>query len=197
MLYAKAHQRQDAEICDIVGSLARLMRSRLTNGDQALASLREELDCAKSYLDLQKQRFGDLLEWSVEVEDPELLDLPIPRLCLQPLVENSLVHGLEPKRGGGRVDVAVWEEDAGICIRVKDDGLGFPEDSPETGRSAVKAAGGEAPRHNAIALKNLARRMELLYGGRARLDIKSVAGKGAEVSLLIPKEAPHAARTDC
>ena len=120
----------------------------------------KSLTIARYYIDLQQSRFGAAnLHFSVDYEDEDILHCLVPRLTIQPLVENAVVHGLErPRRGLGSVMVRLWEEDSSVCVRVEDDGVGF--DPAEVDLEKAQEAG----RHDHIALPNILRRLNLLYG---------------------------------
>ena len=132
------------------------------------------------YLELQKERFGDSLNYSIDLESPEILQYSIPKLTIQPLVENSVVHGLEPKCGGGEVRISIWEEENAMYIRVKDNGVGFNASALPTEETAANS------RHNHIALENIARRIQLLYGKNYGMSIHSVPGKGTQITISLP-----------
>ncbi len=169
------------EICHMVSNLAQLLRANLTHRHEQAIPLREELRYVRYYLELQKKRFADSLSYSIDLEDPSILDYYLPKLTIQPLVENSIVHGLEPKRGGGSVYVGIWEDEDALYIRVSDDGVGFDT-------SQVDLDTGEDCRHNHIALANIARRIQLLYGDRCGLKIVSAPDKGTEITITLPPE---------
>lgn len=170
------------DISHMVTNLASLLRGNIGigSGSQKI-TLEQELGYVRYYLDLQRQRFGENLVYSIEQEDDELLRYLVPRLTIQPLVENAIVHGLEPRRGLGTVSIRLWEEDQSICVRVEDDGVGFDVSTLDlSGETA--AAGG----HNHIALPNVIRRLQLLYGDQADLKITSEPGRGTSVLLTLP-----------
>ena len=96
-------------------------------------------------------------------------------------MENAIVHGLEPRRGLGSVAVRLWEETQNICVRIEDDGVGFDPENLDLARE-VESAG----QHNHIALTNVLRRLHLLYGDRADLQIRSKPGQGTTVLLTLP-----------
>lgn len=170
------------DLSRMVTDLAQLLRGNIGVGsNNQKISFAQELNYVRYYLDLQRERFGEGLSYSVEYEDEELLRCCVPRLTIQPLVENAIVHGLEPRRGLGNVTVRIWEEDQTVCVRVEDDGVGFePEKLDLTGEKEPTTA------HNHIALPNILRRLDLLYGDRASLKINSAPGRGTTVLLALP-----------
>ncbi|WP_455582795.1 sensor histidine kinase [Dysosmobacter sp.] len=170
------------DLSRMVTDLAQLLRGNIgVGGGSQKITFAQELNYVRYYMDLQQGRFGESLRCSVDYEDEEILQYLLPRLSIQPLVENAIVHGLEPRRGLGSVSVRLWEEDSSVCVRVEDDGVGF--DPSQVDLSDGADCGG---RHNHIALPNILRRLRLLYGDRAGLDIRSSPGRGTTVLLMLP-----------
>ena len=169
------------ELCRMVSNLANLLRANVSNRGRQKITLEEELRYARYYLELQKERYGEKLRYEIELESQDLLRCYLPKLTIQPLVENSVVHGLENKRGGGSVRISIWEEEDGIDIRVWDDGVGFDaaglfQDGP----------GEEDRHHNHVALPNVQRRIQLLYGQEYGLRVTSAPGSGTTVLVNLP-----------
>ena len=113
------------DISRMVTNLASLLRGNIGAGSSQKVPFEQELRYVHYYLDLQREAVRENLVYSVEYEDEELLHYLVPRLTIQPLVENAIVHGLEPRRGLGCVSLRLWEEDQSICVRVEDNGVGF------------------------------------------------------------------------
>ena len=166
-------------ICTTVQNLAQLLRASVVNHGKQIITLQEELDSVKYYLALQKERFEEKLQYTVDVEDDKLLGCYLPKLTIQPLIENSIVHGLEPKRHGGWVRVSIWEEEDAVYIRVYDDGVGFDP-------SAIPQPGSDDKHHTHVALHNIERRFQLLYGEPYGMSIKSEPGHGTSIVLTLP-----------
>lgn len=169
------------DLCRVVSNLANLLRANVSNRGQQKITLEEELHYVRYYLELQKERYGENLCYEIELESQELLRYYLPKLTIQPLVENSVVHGLENKRGGGSVRISVWEEEDEIDIRVWDDGVGF-----DTASLFQDSADKSADRHNHIALPNVQRRIQLLCGQAYGLRVTSVPGSGTTVLVNLP-----------
>ncbi|MBP2702440.1 histidine kinase [Microbispora sp. RL4-1S] len=140
-------------------------------------TLADELSCVDRYLLLERARFGDRLRFTVQVA-PEVLRVPVPFLCLQPLVENAIKHGMP-----GEVRVVI--EDAGpeAHISVEDDGIGM---DPEH----VRAILGEEPR-GGIGLSNVDLRMRHIYGPEYGLVVRTAPGEGTRIQLRVPKIRPE------
>lgn len=171
-----AGQKQTA---DLVVSLGSLLSANVRTRHRQQITLREELEYVRYYLALQHARF-DNLRTSVEVEDDALLDCLMPKLTIQPLVENSFVHGLEDRDSQGEVRVRCWEEDGLLLLLVKDNGKGFDPSRWQQPREGPSKTG------SGIALYNINRRIQLLYGAEYGLRVESAPGRGASVWVSLP-----------
>ena len=167
-------QTGDRTVGELVVALSELLRSNLLLKDQPKISIEQELSYIRTYLYIQKMRFEDKLTYSIELEAPCISRCRIPKLTIQPLVENAVVHGLENRCGGGHVSVRIWEEDC-LYIRVSDNGVGFDPAAPRPDGKG-----------NHIALLNLQKRIALYYGEGYGLTLKSQPGTGTEALLTLP-----------
>ncbi|MCU1337686.1 MAG: signal transduction histidine kinase, LytS [Bryobacterales bacterium] len=157
---------------DTVLNLADIFRYFLET-KKTLVPLEEEMHIVKAYLDVERLRLGDKLQLEISVT-PEAQVVPIPILSIQPLVENAVKHGIAPQAGGGLIQIhAGIDANGSLVISVRDTGPGFSK-SNRTG----------------VGLENVERRLELCYGGDARLTIESSAS-GSEVSVRIPAASPR------
>jgi two-component system LytT family sensor kinase len=158
--------------------LANILRALLKDHD-SFVPLSEELNFTDDYLDIEVVRFGEKLRVEKQI-DPRTLDVLVPTILLQPLIENSIKHGLEPRISGGTVTLRSRLEGNRIVIEVADDGVGV-------GNKPASAL----PREGAgIGLKNVRERLEVLYGNQARFTVVSNPGRGTLVSIEIPSD-PH------
>jgi two-component system LytT family sensor kinase len=150
-------------------------------------TLAEELRSIDRYLLLERARFGDRLRVILRVA-PEVLPVAVPFLCLQPLVENAVRHGLENKPGTGHVTITA--EDAGddALIRVEDDGVGM---DPEQLRRQLSGTAG----NDSIGLGNVDERLRTVYGPAYGLVVETALGAGTKVSVRVPKRRPEARAT--
>lgn len=171
------------ELCRIVSNLANLLRANVANRGQQKITLEEELRYVRYYLELQKERYGEKLRYEIELESQDLLCYYLPKLTIQPLVENSVVHGLENKRGGGSVRISIWEEEDGIDIRVWDDGVGFNTENLFLSDVDMDELDEQ---HNHVALPNVQRRIQLLYGQAYGIRVTSAPGNGTTVLVNLP-----------
>ncbi len=158
-------------ITKLSGLLRRLMRST-----DHFVTLREELESIDEYLDIEVVRFGPQLSVVKEIA-PGTLDVIVPSMILQPLIENSIKHGLSRKIDGGRITIKAVRRDGHLVIEVHDDGLGMSEDRLE------HAVGG------GIGLSNVNERLRTIYGAHYQLKLTSVPGSGTCAQVEIPEMA--------
>ena len=158
-------------------SLAAFFRLSL-NGGRELVSVADELDHMRQYLYIQKERYGDKLNYEIGEAD-ELSDYTVPKIILQPVVENSIYHGIKPLDGPGYVTVTVKEMGERLIFTVADNGVGFNPEKPQTGKRKGKGS---------VGLKNVDERLKLYYGPDYGLQIDSSPGKGCTVYLIVGKK---------
>lgn len=158
-------------------SLAAFFRLSL-NGGRELVSVADELEHVRQYLYIQKERYGDKLEYEIcEVE--ELSDYTVPKIILQPVVENSIYHGIKPSNSPGHIKVTVREMGERLIFTVVDNGVGF---DPE------KTRGEEDVKKGSVGLRNIDERLKLYYGSDYGIQIKSSPGEGCTVYLIVGKQ---------
>jgi two-component system LytT family sensor kinase len=145
-------------------------------------TLAEELRSIDRYLTLERARFGDRMQVTVRVA-PEVLPVAVPYLCLQPLVENAVRHGLEGKAGPGRITILAEDDGAECRITVEDDGIGA---DPEQIRLAMTGQGDS----DSIGVGNVDERMRSVFGDEYGLVVETGPGLGTKVSMRVPKFAP-------
>jgi two-component system LytT family sensor kinase len=160
---------------EMIVKLANILRALLKDHD-SYVPLREELKFTDDYLDIEVVRFGaDKLRVEKEI-DPSTLDVLVPSILLQPLIENSIKHGLEPRIHGGTVTLRSHLDGDRIRIEVADDGVGMGN-RPATALSRAGAG---------IGMKNVRERLEVLYGNQAQFSVVSNPGRGTLVTIEIP-----------
>ena len=156
-------------IVKLSGLLRRLLRSQ-----EHFVTLREELEAIDEYLDIETIRFGPRLRIEKSI-DPASLDVVVPSMLLQPLVENSIKHGLSPKVGEGCITIRSMRQNGHAIIDVIDNGVGVGPAHAER----VKAGG--------IGLRNVNERLRVIYGGNYQLQLDSVPGEGTCARIVIPE----------
>ena len=166
---------------ELIVKLANILRALLKDHDSYIL-LRDELSFTDDYLGIEVVRFGAEKLRVVKEIDPVTLDLPVPSMLLQPLIENSIKHGLEPRISGGTIILRSQIELGRLMIEVEDDGVGIAPG--RTHSSGVLQGTG-------IGLKNIRERLEVLFGDAALFDVTSRPGRGTKVTLAIPISEDH------
>ena len=162
---------------ELIIKLATILR-RLLHSSDAFVALQEEIDFIDNYLDIEVVRFGADKLRVVKELDPESLDVMVPSMLLQPLVENSIKHGLSSKIDGGSIYLRSRLSDSHVTIEVEDDGVGMGSVQLMERPSGFGEGG--------IGMANVAERLKVLYGETARMTIDSPNGTGTLVRLRLP-----------
>ena len=167
---------------ELIVKLANILRKMLSEHD-AFVPFRDELATTDDYLSIEVARFGaEKLAVAKEI-DPATLEIAVPSMLLQPLVENSIKHGLEPRIAGGVVTLRSRLERNRLIIEVEDDGVGI---APGRAHSSGVLQG------TGIGMRNVRERLEVLYGDAALFDVTSRPGRGTKVTLIFPAQIPDA-----
>jgi two-component system, sensor histidine kinase YesM len=179
-------------IASITEAVATFFRYTISNMDN-LVTLEEELANAENYFSIQNYRFGDRISMQVEIEkgSEASRDFKIPKLTLQPIIENAIIHGLEHQVGPGKISVHICTDGQRLLIEVADDGVGMSESMlEEINRRLINpetAKGGEEKmRIGGIALVNVDNRIKLLFGEQFGLRVSSIVGLGTRVEITLP-----------
>ena len=164
---------------EMIVKLSHILRVLLRDRD-AFVPLREELDFTDDYLDIEVVRFGEKLRVVKEIA-PDTLDIIVPSMLLQPLIENSIKHGLEPRISGGTITLRSRIADGRLLLEIEDDGVGIEPGGPTTA-----PVSGLVHEGSGIGMRNVRERIQVLYGDEAHVDIVSRPGRGTRVSLRMP-----------
>ena len=159
----------------LIIKLSALLR-RLLRSHEHFVTLREELEAIDEYLDIEVIRFGPKLNVIKDI-DPDTLDLIVPSMILQPLVENSIKHGFSRKVGPGSITIRSHRENGRAIIEVEDDGMGFFAENPDE------------PMSSGIGLANVRERLRVIYGATYQLKLQSEPGKGTLARVEVPELA--------
>lgn len=170
-------ERDEQDISDVVISLGEILRYAV-GGQNHLVPLGSEARYIESYLFIQKNRLEDRLNYQWELAE-DTLDVLVPRLIMQPIVENAVIHGIEPLKKGGVILMKAWIEKEMLLIRVTDNGRGMNQEELEALREKIS---GTDEIEN-IGMRNIQRRMELTYGQEQAMEIESVQGEGTTITL--------------
>ena len=166
-----ARAGDNAGVVRLIAGFSDILRHLLSSGERRLP-LREELELVERYLEIQRVRFADRLNVTIDV-DPEAADARVPLLVVQPLVENALRHGLSSRVEPGTVRVHAWRDNGATRIDVDDTGVGLP---PNWSLSSTPGTG----------LRNLASRLEAEFGDAASLQVVPGPGGGVRATVRVP-----------
>ena len=157
----------------MVVRLSKVLR-RLLRKHENFSTLRDELNFIEDYLSIEVVRFGDKLRFEKDVAE-DTLDMLVPSMLLQPLVENSIKHGLSSKVEGGTIRIHAHRTDAKLCLLVEDDGIGIPESKLAT------------LLNRGIGVSNVNERLKVLFGNEYRMWIDSRSGLGTRIQIEAPE----------
>lgn len=179
----KARLNHEPEIEELVKMLAKILRKNIRAGDQDV-NIQTEIELVESYLKIQKYRFEERIQYQIVIED-ELEEYHVLPLILQPIVENSIIHGLETKEGIGHILIHAEQVDETILITIEDDGMGIPRERLEELQRGLERRNLNRPH---IGVCNVHQRIRLKYGENYGLTISSIEGKMTRVVIRIPAE---------
>ena len=182
MINGMALQGQTEEISHAVQSLSRFYKLTLSR-KKGISTIARELEHVTIYVQLQNMRYHDSIELITDIPD-ELSEYQIPKLTLQPVVENSILHGiLEKESKSGTIVITGWMENEDIVLLISDDGVGIP---PEILSTILSGKGNSQSGGTNIAVYNTHRRLQILYGKDYGLIYSSNPGEGTEVEIRFP-----------
>lgn len=191
MIRSNALRQGNQDVAEMVESLALQFRYCINNQGE-LGTLQQELDHVHNYLLIQRYRFGNRVRYDERLpeDDPLLMNCKLPILTLQPIIENALVHGINPKVEGGCITLRVRRSAMRLYISVEDDGIGIPEAELKAMRQRLQddlpLPRGSSRHSSGIALNNVNRRIRLYFGKNYGVQVTSTAGIGTSVSLVLP-----------
>lgn len=171
-------------ISDMTTALASLLRS-ISKGTSLLIPISEEIKLIKDYFTIQNYRYGGLIQMNVDVADSSILNYCIVKFTLQPLVENAIFHGLEPKGGTGSINIRMFmKQDSTICIEVTDDGVGITMEKITEILNGFSTS--KAEFFKEVGVNNVNKRLQYEFGEQYGIFITSEPGHGATMSVIIP-----------
>lgn len=187
----KAYGEKAYQTAEMIEMLAQMFRYTIGQTEN-LVSVEEELNNIKTYINIQQYRFNTEYGLQEEIEDKEILEFRLPRLTLQPIVENAIKYGLN-KSGDNLLKISVYATQNRNVISVTDNGMGMSKE--QLSRLNKKLESGEIEetpnRHengNSIALVNVNARLRLTYGSEYGLSVQSMENLGTKVTIILPKD---------
>ena len=169
------------EVTSIIRNLSQLLRRMLSWSD-APVTLRDELHVTEMYLKIEKFRFADRFDYVFDVEDAAA-GCPVPKMCIQPLVENACKHGLQAVKGQRLIRIESWRSDTYLHVRVEDNGKGMDEERLSEIRAMMN---GSLDSDENVGMRNVYKRLRLHYGDRVDFQIDSRPEEGTRIEFRIP-----------
>nr|WP_282446265.1 sensor histidine kinase [Paenibacillus silvae] len=193
--YWSLEDKGEDEMARMVIAMSRLFRYIITSPHQdEWVTIADELEHVERYLNIMQMRLGDRMQWEIRLSE-ELRTVPMPKLLIQPLVENAVLYGVESTLKPGKIEINVYPSSITglVCVEVRDDGPGIEAERLQTIQQALKGGDPLAPgRGTGVGLVNVHQRLQLYFGGNplgenARLVVDSEAGAGTVIRFHIPK----------
>lgn len=190
VLYWSLLDKEEDQLAEYVVAMSDLFRYTIIGSNKGeWVKLHEELEHVERYLLIMKMRFEDRLEWEIEAP-PEFGDVELPRLLLQPLVENAILHGVESKMEPGRVRLTVARDGERIVITVEDDGVGMDSGKLHALLEGLGSGKVTSSKDSGVGIFNVQRRLQLFFsetnGRSAGMTIDSRKGQGTRINIYIP-----------
>ena len=177
-----AKTQGNEDVGEMTVSLGKLMRFSLS--DRTFITMREEMESLKNYFKIQKMRYSDKLHLKISVPE-ELMGIYLPKLLIQPIAENAIVHGIEEKIDEGTVSISAWLENEIFFIEVKDDGVGMSEETVRKILDSSDDIKAKSNGHTVIGIFNVNKRIKMYYGEKYGLQLQSKIGVGTIVRLRL------------
>lgn len=175
----KSETSQNQDVSAMIASLSLLFQLGLNGGNDML-TLAREIDHVRHYLNLQQKCYEGLFEYTIEVEDETLLNRPVLKILLQPLVENSILHGFQEMEGMGRIKISAFRWNDSLRLRVEDNGAGMNIQQVDADMRM------DQPSKKSYALRNVYGRLRLYYGSEAEIRLSSEPYVSTSVTITIP-----------
>lgn len=169
-----AYSGKNEELCEALEAFGNYYRNSLSKGSEII-SLAEEIGVVKDYLYLQKMRYGDTIQFEFEI-DEDTLSYTVPKLILQPLVENAIYHGIRPKQRPGHIRIRTSLQQNDVVLQVEDDGIGMKEQDIATIMSNKESFG----------LRGTLERIAIFFDRKDLYQIESKENEGTKITLYIP-----------
>jgi two-component system sensor histidine kinase YesM len=183
-----AEAKKSEQVIDLVKALSHFFRLSLSKGKDRI-TIKDELEHVTNYLIIQKMRYRDILDYSIEINE-QILHFPILKMTLQPIVENALYHGIKNKRGKGLIQIiGDFSDDGRISLQIIDNGIGMHEEKlAELSEQLDKSFPDMETNEGGFGLSNVHQRIRLYYGEPYGVTIESAYSIGTRISMFIPAE---------
>lgn len=175
MISIRLKLKNDKEVYPLVSAFAGLMQGKLFRKNEIEIQLKDEIEIVSFYLYLSEARFRENISYKIQWEDESLKECYIPRLCIEPIVENAMIHGIEPKKDKGHISLIISKKENKIEVLVEDDGIGFDINEAQNSQ--------KSPR---VGIMNIQRLIYNLYGEEYGIKVESKINIGTKVYISLP-----------
>ena len=178
--------KRETEAARVTRKLASYYKNSLS-GSEEIVSIERELEIVRDYLELQMMRYGEKFTYGIDV-DYEIRSEVIPKLTLQPLIENALYHGIKNKRGVGKITVTAKMYSDYFIIYIEDNGIGIEQERLAQIQEKINGSNGSGDNDEVFGLNNVNERIRLMFGSRYGVFIESKYGEGTKVGVCLPAD---------
>ena len=182
-----AEVNDDGQLADQLYALARMLRLSISDATST-GAVSMEIEHVQTYLQLQKMRMNDMLDYEIEPVPPEISSVKCPRFLLQPLVENAIKHGFSEQEKAGCIHITSGKYRKGIYLRVQDNGRGIDPEKLDVIRESLQHDHAISTSRQSIGLDNVNSRLRMFYGPEAKLTIESAPGEGTICTLWLANQ---------
>lgn len=183
---ALARKNKEPEISKMIVLLGKLLRNSISTFDD-MVPIAKELEYARLYLEIHKYRQKTPIEYEIEV-DPRIAELYTVKWIVQPVIENAVIHGLDPKQEGGKIGIRGWLDNEDVYIRIQDQGVGMRSEALEAMRFNLEHHSEHfAKQRNKVGLYNVQSRIQLHFGKAYGILVDSIYGEGMTVTIILPR----------
>ncbi|GGJ95635.1 hypothetical protein GCM10007063_17650 [Lentibacillus kapialis] len=179
-----AYMEDATSTSGLIDSAAALLRHSLGELDHRV-SLKDEVRVVQDYFHIQHVRFSERVTFQLDI-DENCLDIEVPQLTLQPLVENAFIHGIEEKEEGGTISLAIYEQHDHVIVEIRDDGIGMSQEIVDQIISRTNQQEEHVGHSTGIGLTNVIRRLELFFRKDHMVEMESEPGSGTVIRLILP-----------
>lgn len=172
------------ETCEIAEAISKILRYNLRKSN-TIVCLRDEIENIKYYIYIQEKRYKHRVHVNFDVDDG-LLDLPIPNMTVQPIVENSFIHGVEKNEKEGEIEIRVYSEGKHTVIEVRDNGIGMDDSKLSRIMSQLNDESDYDGHTSSIGISNVVKRLQAFYNRSDIISIRSFPNEGTKIKLLLP-----------
>jgi sensor histidine kinase YesM len=174
------------ETCEIAQAISKILRYNLRKSN-TIVQIKDEIENISYYLYIQEKRYKHRMNFRFEIDDNQM-DLPIPNMTIQPIVENAFIHGIENSETGGEIVIAVYKQHEFVVVEVRDNGLGIDKEKLEKIRNLVEEPEENRAHTSSIGINNVVKRLQAFYNKKSQFYIDASPNEGTVIKLYLPAD---------